>query len=141
VLLTYCAFGTSCAVQDPDGPATRRAPPIVAKQEVQPAEHAAKLLDAALKEYADDPAVESLVGAVRSASSAPLTAGNDVHPLVDGPQTFAAIEEAVKAAAHHVHVETFIYDDDELGRKFANLLAAKRREGVEVRVLYDSVGA
>jgi cardiolipin synthase len=113
----------------------------VAKQEVQPAEQAAKLLDAALKEYADDPAIEALVSAVRSASTAPLTAGNDVHPLVDGPQTFAAIEAAVTAAVHHVHVQTFIYDDDELGRKFAELLAAKRREGVEVRVLYDSIGS
>jgi cardiolipin synthase A/B len=141
LLLIYCAFGTSCAIQDSDDPARHRAPPVVAKQEVQPAEQAAKLLDAALKEYADDPAVNALVTAVRSASTAPLTAGNDVHPLVDGPQTFAAIEEAVRAATHHVHVETFIYDDDALGREFAELLAAKRGEGVEVRVLYDSIGS
>ena len=141
LLLVYCAFGTSCAVQESDDPAARRAPPVIAKQEVQPAEDAAKLVDAALKEYADDPAVAALVAAVRSASTAPLTAGNEVHPLIDGPQTFAAIEEAVNAATHHIHVETFIYDDDELGRRFAELLATKRREGVEVRVLYDSIGS
>lgn len=146
LLAVYCALGTSCAIQDADESASRGAPPVVAppvvaKQQVLPAEEAAQLLDAALKEYADDPAVEALVNAVRSASSAPLTAGNEVRPLIDGPQTFAAIEEAVKAATHHVHVETFIYDDDALGQQFAQLLAAKRRQGVEVRVLYDSVGS
>ena len=141
LLLLNCVLGTGCAIHDLEYIEPGESPPVVSKHEVLPPEAAAELLESALKEYADDPKVRELVKAVRAASTAPLTAGNDVRPLVDGPQTFSAIEEAVRAARHHVHVETFIYDDDELGSEFADLLATKRREGVQVRVLYDSIGS
>ncbi len=119
---------------------TREPPPVVARQ---PLSNSAgeRLLDRALAEYRTDDGAQQLIEAVRRFSTQPLTAGNHVHALVDGPQTFASIREAVRSARHHVHIETFIYDDDELGREFAQLLVDKRREGVEVRVLYDSVGS
>lgn len=115
-------------------------PPIVAPQPLSdPAGQ--EFLDRALAEYRSDEDAHKLIDAVRRYSTQPLTAGNHVAALVDGPETFAAIREAVAAARHHIHVETFIYDDDELGHEFATLLIAKRREGVAVRVLYDSVGS
>lgn len=98
-------------------------------------------MDAALAERRAEPGTVQLIDAMRRFSSEPLTTGNRVTALVDGPATFAAIREAVSAARHHIHIETFIYDDDELGREFGELLAHKRREGVEVRVLYDSIGS
>jgi cardiolipin synthase len=60
---------------------------------------------------------------------------------VDGPQTFSAIEGELRKARHHIHVETFIFGAEGIGKKFAEILAEKRKEGVEVRVLYDSVGS
>ena len=78
---------------------------------------------------------------MRRYSSAPLTSGNRVSVLIDGPQTYAAIEAALRAARHHIHIETFIFGADEVGQRFADLLAQKRKEGVEVRVLYDSLGS
>lgn len=99
------------------------------------------LLESALKEFGDDAGVRALIDDVRKHSSVPLTAGNRTTALIDGPETFASINEAVKAARHHVHVETFIFSDDELGRQFGDLLAQKRREGVQVRVIYDSIGS
>lgn len=100
-----------------------------------------RVLNAALDEYRNDARAIDLIDSVRRHSTQPLSVGNRVTALVDGPATFASIREAVSAARHHIHVETFIYDDDELGREFGELLAKKRREGVEVRVLYDSVGS
>lgn len=141
LLIACCALGTSCAVQDKRDPATEQAPPVVTPDRTLSSAEAEALLEAALKEYADDANVQRLIAAVRAASTAPLTAGNAVQALVDGPQTFAAIEASVAEAKHHVHVETFIYDDDELGRRFGELLARKRAEGVEVRLLYDSIGS
>jgi cardiolipin synthase A/B len=64
-----------------------------------------------------------------------------VSVLIDGPQTYAAIEAALRAARHHIHIETFIFGAGDVGQRFADLLAQKRREGVEVRVLYDSLGS
>jgi cardiolipin synthase len=99
------------------------------------------VLRAALEEYKNDGAVRELVDAVRRYSSAPLTTGNQVKVLVDGPETYAAIEAAMRAARRYIDLETFIYGDDDIGRRFAALLADKQREGIEVRVLYDSLGS
>ncbi|GFE85679.1 cardiolipin synthase [Steroidobacter agaridevorans] len=99
------------------------------------------LLKSALEEYQNDAAVRELVAAVRQHAPMPLTAGNRVGALIDGPQTYAAIEADLKAARHYIHLETFIFGADEIGRRFGELLAQKRKEGVEVRVLYDSVGS
>src|SRR5215212_8546802 len=116
-------------------------PPIVARQRVLPEDAGDPLLRAALEEYKNDAAVRELVDAVRHYSSAPLTAGNSVKVLVDGPETFAAIEAAMRAAHNNINLETFIYGADDVGHRFATLLAQKRKEGVEVRVLYDSLGS
>jgi cardiolipin synthase len=115
-------------------------PPIVAMKPLSDAA-SQRVLNAALDEYRNDARAIDLIDSVRRHSTQPLSVGNRVTALVDGPATFASIREAVSAARHHIHVETFIYDDDELGREFGELLAKKRREGVEVRVLYDSVGS
>jgi cardiolipin synthase len=116
-------------------------PPIVARQRVLPESATDPVLRAALEEYKNDGAVRELVDAVRRYSSAPLTTGNQVKVLVDGPQTYAAIEAAMRDARRYIDLETFIYGDDDIGRRFAALLAEKHREGIEVRVLYDSLGS
>lgn len=85
--------------------------------------------------------IEALVEALRVSTAAPLVAGNAVTPLIDGPAAFAAIESAIVYARQSIHVETYIFSDDEFTRAFVDLLKRKRREGVEVRILYDGVGS
>lgn len=84
---------------------------------------------------------EKLVEGIRTSIGAPLITGNKVTPLIDGPATFAAIDRELAQAKHSIHLETYIYADDELGNKFTDKLIRKRREGVEVRVIYDAVGS
>lgn len=38
-------------------------------------------------------------------------------------------------------METFIIEDDEVGRRFSELLTSKQRSGVQVNLIYDSVGS
>src|SRR5690606_26322486 len=52
-----------------------------------------------------------------------------------------AMMAAIAKARDHIHLETYIFDQDELGMKFADLLIEKCRAGVQVRIIYDSVGA
>lgn len=78
---------------------------------------------------------------IRASLSQPLVAGNRATVLVDGPATFVAIDKAIAQARHHVHVETYIFADDDFGRKFSKQLIEKRKQGVEVRVIYDAVGS
>ena len=44
------------------------------------------------------------------------------------------------AARDHIHLETYILDDDDVGQQFAQVLIDKQQQGVQVRVIRDSVG-
>jgi cardiolipin synthase len=72
-----------------------------------------------------------------------LTKGNKVTLLVDGAPTYAAMFKAVENASDHINIETYIMEDieDETGRKLADLMLQKQAEGVQVNLIYDSVGS
>jgi cardiolipin synthase len=71
----------------------------------------------------------------------PLTVGNAVALLQDGPETYASMLAAIRAAKHHVHMESYIFEDDDVGREFAAALVERRRAGIEVRLVVDAVGS
>jgi cardiolipin synthase len=71
----------------------------------------------------------------------PLVIGNKVRLLIDGPATYDAMFEAIASARDHINLETYILEEDEVGQKFANLLLQKQSQGVQINIIYDSVGA
>jgi len=75
-----------------------------------------------------------------AATGVPLIAGNQVKLLFDGPATMKAMMAAIEGAKNHINFETYIFDQDEMGDKFADLLIAKQKAGVTVNIIYDSVG-
>ena len=75
----------------------------------------------------------------RVAGASPVQ-GNALRLLRDGEENYGAWLAAIAAARHHVHFENYIFRNDAIGRRFADALAAKAREGVPVRVLYDWMG-
>jgi cardiolipin synthase A/B len=75
------------------------------------------------------------------ATGVPLIAGNKVTLLFDGPATMREMMAAVRGATSTINLETYIFDQDQIGNGFADLLIEKRRQGVVVNVMYDSVGA
>ena len=70
----------------------------------------------------------------------PLTTGNKVRLLLDGPATYQAMYTAILAAKDHINLETYILDDDEVGQRFAQALIDKQQHGVQVNLIHDSVG-
>jgi cardiolipin synthase A/B len=75
----------------------------------------------------------------RVAGTAPVE-GNAVRLLRDAPENYPAWLDAIAAAERTIHFENYIIAADEVGHKFAEALAAKARQGVTVRVLYDWMG-
>ena len=71
----------------------------------------------------------------------PLSMGNAATPLEDGRAAYAAMLQAIRGARHHVHMEMYIFEDDEVGREFARAMAEPARAGVKVRFIYDAVGS
>jgi cardiolipin synthase len=70
----------------------------------------------------------------------PLTAGNKIQPLVNGDAAFPAMLAAIESAKTSVTLCTYIFDNDESGRKFVAALARAVERKVEVRVLIDAAG-
>jgi cardiolipin synthase A/B len=73
-------------------------------------------------------------------TDSPLVIGNKVELLIDGPTTYDAMFEAIEGAKDHINVETYIFENDEVGNNFKNLLIAKQLSGVQVNLIYDSFG-
>ena len=71
----------------------------------------------------------------------PLLGGNRITPLLTGDVAFPKMLDAIREARHHVHLQSFIVGNDAVGREFMEAVAAKAREGVRVRVLYDRFGS
>lgn len=74
-------------------------------------------------------------------SMSPLTSKNAVKLLVNGENKFPEVLEAIKSAKHHVHIEYYIFEDDEIGNALAEAMIAKAKEGVKVRFIYDDFGS
>jgi cardiolipin synthase len=84
--------------------------------------------------------LERHIALVESIGGGPLVAGNKVTLLIDGPGTYDAMFKAIQNAKDHINLETFIFEDDEVGHRFADLLLQKQAEGVQVNLIYDSLG-
>lgn len=67
--------------------------------------------------------------------------GNRVRLLADGTAAFSTLEEQIRQARHSIHITTFILGRDETGNRLVRLLAQKARQGVQVRVVMDSMGS
>jgi len=81
--------------------------------------------------------LEGILGRV---SDAPLREGNRIALLKNGPDTYDDWLAAIASAQRWVHLDNYIFANDEIGNEFARALSAKAREGVRVRVLHDWFG-
>lgn len=71
----------------------------------------------------------------------PLVEGNTITLYNNGDEFYPAMLEAIESARSSVTVEQFIFLDSLVGRRFAEALAERAREGVLVKVLVDAIGS
>lgn len=68
-------------------------------------------------------------------------AGNALTLLKNGPAFFAALEEAMVGARAEIHVETYIFRADTVGRRVAYAMMDAARRGVAVHFMLDGFGS
>ena len=73
-------------------------------------------------------------------AEAVLTDNNDIRVYTDGKEKFRALIEEMKQAKRYIHMQYYIIRNDELWQEVEKVLIQKAREGVAVRVLFDSMG-
>jgi len=70
-----------------------------------------------------------------------LTGNNKVEILLNGEQKFPEVLRCLQQAEHHIHIEYYIFEDDEIGNAIKDVLIEKARAGVKVRLIYDDFGS
>src|SRR5215212_3411587 len=78
--------------------------------------------------------------ALARTSDAPLREGNRLVLLKNGPDTYEDWLAAIGRARRWVHLDNYIFENDEIGHRFVDALSAKAADGVRVRVLHDWFG-
>ncbi|HIY87654.1 MAG TPA: cardiolipin synthase [Candidatus Bacteroides pullicola] len=66
--------------------------------------------------------------------------GNSIETFTSGDSFIQALLRELQQAQGHIHIESYIFEDDAIGRMVRDVLIEKARTGVEVRVIYDDVG-
>lgn len=86
--------------------------------------------------------LERHLGIERALAGAPLIADNRTQLLHNGPRTFHAMFQTIRDAKHYVLLEYYIFENVRDGdERLADLLIAKRRQGVEIAIIYDGYGS
>jgi cardiolipin synthase A/B len=89
----------------------------------------------------DSDILERQAALEEAVAGTPLVPGNDVALLNDGPDAYQAMFEEIERATDHVNIEFYTIEDDEIGRRLAEMVLRKRAQGVAVNIIYDGVGS
>ncbi len=145
VLLTLAAFSVAGCAELPDTQT------ILQRHTAQAAQFdsvlgplsrtkSAAILAELKRKSGDMDILEKQIALEQAITGSPLTVGNKATLLQDGPATYAAMFAAISQAKDHINLESYIIEDDAVGQQFADQLLAQQRRGVQVNVIYDSVG-
>lgn len=140
LLVVLAGYLAACAVTPI--PVSTDEIPTIADEDGVLSEHQADKVVSSIIENAPNPgSAREIFSTLESLSETPLYTDSQVTLLIDGPSTYKAMLEAIRGARETVHIETYIFADDEVGQQFADALAERSRAGVTVRLIYDSIGS
>jgi len=71
----------------------------------------------------------------------PVSSAESLRILRNSAEFYPALEQRIREAVHHVHIEFYVWQPDDTGAKFLQLLTDAARRGVIVRLLLDGVGS
>ncbi|SDQ06799.1 cardiolipin synthase [Flagellimonas zhangzhouensis] len=78
---------------------------------------------------------------IKKSSGTKATNENKVSVLQDGGETFNTLFKAMEEAKEFIHLQYYILERGDLLNKMIDLFKRKINEGVEIRIIYDSLGS
>jgi len=141
--LSGCASLPNVSEKIQEAPLSQKSPQILSAKGLLSPKQSKALMERLKRSVDPTDMLQRYIAVIESVSESPLTKGNKVTLLVDGSATYAAMFKAVENARDHINLETFTMEDivDETGMKLADLLLQKQAAGVQVNILYDSLGS
>jgi cardiolipin synthase len=88
-----------------------------------------------------DPDSDEFVGHAAGVLDLPVHRGGTAVLLQNGDAFYPAMLDAIRGAGETVNFEVYIFESDEVGRRFMDAFKERARAGVEVRLLVDWFGA
>jgi len=74
-------------------------------------------------------------------SGEPLVLDNEVTLLDSAAATYQAMLAAIRGATDNINIQMFTFSDGPIGKMFADALIERERHGVQVNLMYDSLGS
>lgn len=68
-------------------------------------------------------------------------AWEEEHLYFDGDAFFDALEKGINEAHHTIDLESYIFENDNLGRRVTKLLTCAAKRGIAVRIIVDGLGS
>ena len=84
---------------------------------------------------------DEFLATIAGATGVPGLRGNSIEVLNNGDEFYPVMLREIAGARESITIEAYIYWAGEIGRKFADALAAKARQGIPVKILLDAVGS
>ena len=100
--------------------------------------------DGAIKVFEERPYLQkydSLIQMLYLNSQSKLTYGNNWDSIFYGDQLFDQLFEDIKNAKEYIYIQTYILRSDELGKKLIDALIERAKDGLDVKLLADGMGA
>jgi cardiolipin synthase A/B len=150
LLLVGIALGAGCATTPKvaeviqDVPTALRYPRIASAEGLLSLAQSKTLVERL--EHAADPTdmLGRQLAVMEVVSGSPFSKGNRATLLIDGQATYAAMFRDIGAAKDHIDLESYIFEDIKnaaTGQSLVDLLLQKQSAGVQVHLIYDSVGS
>ncbi len=143
ILVGACATLPNVSEIVDETPTTRKTPQIASNKGLLSHKQSKAIMERLRRSVDATDILERYSAVIETVSESPLTKGNKVTLLIDGKATYAAMFKAIENAEDHINLETYIMEDieDEKGHKFGDLLLQKQAKGVQVNIIYDSIGS
>jgi cardiolipin synthase len=146
VLLAVFVFGTFGCARLTDTEAilarhTAQAAQFETAQGPVSTQQSAAIVAALKRQSGDLDILDKQIVLEQSINASSLVLGNKVTLLIDGPATHAAMLAAISSAKDHINMEYHIIEDDAMGQEFAQALLKQQGRGVQVNLIYDSLGS
>lgn len=72
---------------------------------------------------------------------APLSRNNSLKLLRNGQEKFETLLQDLESAQDHIHMEYYIFHDDDIGKTVQQILIRKARAGIKIRLIFDGLGS
>ncbi|MDX1497937.1 MAG: hypothetical protein R3352_10305, partial [Salinisphaeraceae bacterium] len=129
--LANCAYlPDSKKIRQQQPPLNGSALTVVDGQRLLTEQQAEQVLRPVLAKAQDTGQLRQLLKLEELVSGNPLVIDNNIQLLIDGEEAYAAIFEEIEKAQEHIHIISYIFADDEVGQRLAQLLKDKVAQGV-----------